>query len=155
MGRTVECCPVLSQSLGPPRILVADDDRLLRTLISKVLGAAGFHMRTVSDGEEAWELIGTHHYDMLLTDCQMPRLTGLELITRIRESGMTIPIILMSATVNADWVSKNPRQKISAVIEKPFSAFALADTVRDVLQAGSCGVSHNHQSVFRPTLTTK
>lgn len=60
----------------PRRILVADDDEAIRYLISTVLADAGFDVNAASDGQQAWEALLHEHYDLLVTDSHMPRLTG-------------------------------------------------------------------------------
>ena len=73
------------------RILVADDDEGTRHLISAVLAGAGFDVNAAADGQQAWEALLHEHYDLLVTDNEMPRLTGIQLIERICEAGIACP----------------------------------------------------------------
>jgi two-component system, chemotaxis family, sensor kinase CheA len=87
------------------RILVVDDARLMRALVSDLLYQAGFKVFTAADGQEAWEILQQEKIDLMVTDVNMPRLDGLTLTLRIRASQhlSQLPIILMSATdVDAD-----------------------------------------------------
>ena len=93
----------VADSSEPPvparrRILVADDDEGIRRLISAVLARAGFDVNTASDGQQAWEALLHEPYDLLVTDNEMPRLAGVELIARIRDAGMSLPVIVASGT---------------------------------------------------------
>src|ERR1035438_8912209 len=137
--------PVLTRSR---RILVADDDESIRYLLSTVLAGAGFDVNTASDGQQAWEAILHGHYDLLLTDNDMPRLTGIQLIERIREAGMSLPVIIASGTFPVERVRNDPQHQIAAALPKPFRIPELLDTVRDVL-ASSPGDTTKHNAAAR------
>lgn len=122
----------------PRRILVADDDEGIRSLLSAVLGDAGFNVNAASDGQQAWEALLHEHYDLLVTDNEMPRLVGIELIERIRDAGMTLPIIIASGSFPMEKVRDHPELQIAAALPKPFRIFELLDAVQDVVRA-SCG----------------
>src|SRR6478752_4659806 len=82
-----------------PGILMCDDEvHILRAAEFK-LKRAGYEVRTCFDGQEAWEAIQADLPDLLITDYQMPRLDGLQLITRCRttEATMALPIVLLTA----------------------------------------------------------
>ena len=137
--------PVLTRSR---RILVADDDEGIRYLLSTVLAGAGFDVNTASDGQQAWEAILHGHYDLLVTDNDMPRLTGIQLIERIREAGMSLPVIIASGTFPVQRVRNDPQLQIAAALPKPFRIPELLDTVRDVL-ASSPGDTTKHNAAAR------
>lgn len=126
---------------------------LLGKLISGALGRAGFDVNIVSNGEEAWESIISDRYDLLLTDYEMPRLSGLELITRIREGGGTIPSVIMSGYTGLEMEHQNSKLQIGAVISKPFTSFHLVDTLREVLEIARCGPEGNPASGHSTPLT--
>jgi len=117
------------------RILVADDDEGLRHIISTALVHAGFEVNAASDGQEAWEALLHERYDLLVTDIEMPRLPGINLIKRIREVGMSLPVIIASGTFPVERVRNDPQLQIAAALAKPFRIPELLDTVRDVLVA--------------------
>jgi CheY-like chemotaxis protein len=102
------------------RILVADDDPVIRRLISDVLINNGFTVNTASNGEQAWEALQYDNYDLLVTDYEMPHLTGIELIERIRKVGMSLPVILVSGSFSAESVRDHPQLQIAAVLPKLF-----------------------------------
>ncbi len=81
------------------RILLCDDEiHILRAAEFK-LKRAGYDVRVASDGEEGWELIQQEIPDLVVTDCQMPRLDGLALIARAREHEATrdLPFFMLTA----------------------------------------------------------
>lgn len=117
------------------RILLAEDEAVLRMLICDTLEDEGYELDTASDGEEAWSAYSEKEYDLLILDYMMPRLTGLELIGRIRESGRTpYPRMLMLS-------AKNQRSEQERVIEagadafmsKPFSPMELVRKVKELV----------------------
>ena len=69
----------------PTKVLVVDDHELSRELFCKVLTAAGYAVRAVSDGLNARRHIKETRFDVVLTDVSMPEMDGLELLTKIRE----------------------------------------------------------------------
>src|ERR1039458_9853176 len=91
------------------RILVADDDEDIRYLLSTVLAGAGYDVNAASDGQQAWEALLHGHYDLLVTDNDMPRLTGIELIGRIRKEGMSLPVIIASGSFPVQRVRNDPQ----------------------------------------------
>ena len=125
---------------GPPvpvrarRILVAEDDEGLRHVSATVLTRAGYEVDTVLDGEEAWEALHHEHYDLLVTDNDMPRLAGMELIRRIRETGMGLPIIIASSSLPIGGVRDYAQLQIAALIPKPFDLGEFLTVVSIALQ---------------------
>ena len=72
----------------PIRVLVVDDDESVRAVSVRVLQLAGYKVDTASDGEAGWEALRRDVFHLLITDNCMPRLSGLELIVRLRAAGM-------------------------------------------------------------------
>ena len=116
------------------RILFADDEEDIRHLISSVLAGDGFDVNATADGEEAWEALQHEHYDLLITDNEMPRLTGIRLIERIRDAGMNLPVIVASGCFFTEGVRDYAQLQIAAVIPKPFNIGEFLTTVRIALR---------------------
>ena len=131
-------CVTDSQNSSEPirawRILVADDDEDIRQLVSIALTGDGFDVDAAADGEQAWEALHHEHYDLLVTDNEMPRLTGLKLIERIGQEGMSLPVIVASGSFSTERVRDNPQLQITAAIPKPFDLWELMATVRNALR---------------------
>lgn len=79
------------------RILIADDELALGRSLARVLTNAGYEVVTVGDGEAAVEAIGTQHFDVVLSDIQMPGMTGVDLLREIRVHDLDVPVVLMTA----------------------------------------------------------
>ena len=94
----------------------------------------GFDVNAAADGEEAWEALQHEHYDLLVTDNEMPRLTGIKLIERIRDAGMSLPVIVASGFFSTEGVRDYPQLQIAAVIPKPFDIWEFLKIVRITLR---------------------
>src|ERR1051325_2499985 len=109
-----------SQGSAPAiQILIADDDPLLLQFVAAVLQDNGFAVDTAMDGEQAWDKLRRRHYDLLITDYEMPRLNGIKLVERARHEGFRLPVILVSGTVTADMARTAPELRIVAVLPTP------------------------------------
>jgi len=106
---------------GLASILYAEDDSVLRGLSADILTHSGYVVTPVEDGLEAWDALHSDRYDLLITDNNMPRMTGLELASKTRLEGMKLPIIVASGTVGLlagtdyDWL------RVAAKLQKPFA----------------------------------
>jgi DNA-binding response OmpR family regulator len=122
------------------RILVVEDDVSVRKAIVKVLISSGYEVDFAEDGAAGWEALQAQHYDLLITDNGMPRLSGLELVKKMRTAHMTLPAILASGSVRKEELTRYPWLQIAAALQKPFAVDKLLNTVKTVLlAAGSNG----------------
>jgi CheY-like chemotaxis protein len=80
------------------KILLADDDKLLRDSLAKVLSARGYEVLQAGDGEEAFSLAEANAPNLLITDIMMPKLSGMDLMEKIRHTvwGENIPMIVLT-----------------------------------------------------------
>lgn len=79
------------------QILITEDDLSQRKLMEAVLKNAGYAVRVAADGVEALRALDEQHIDLMLLDVMMPRLDGFELTRQLRESGSTLPILMLTA----------------------------------------------------------
>lgn len=79
------------------KILIAEDDFKLRQLFQRVLVREGYHVKAVSNGQEALEAMGSDYYDLIITDIMMPVMDGYELVRQIRDAGNKIPVLMITA----------------------------------------------------------
>jgi DNA-binding NtrC family response regulator len=125
--------PTLEQMVSPLRVLVVDDDIYVRELNAGVLLRSGYKVDTAEDGADAWKALNDHRYDLLITDNKMPRLTGLELIQKLRSENMMLPVILASGVLPLEELKQHPELRLDAVLAKPFTLPELLDAVKKVL----------------------
>ena len=79
------------------KILIAEDDIELRQLFYRVLTLHGYSAICVSDGKEALDVLDKEYVDLIISDIMMPNMNGYELASSLRESGITIPILMITA----------------------------------------------------------
>jgi two-component system, OmpR family, alkaline phosphatase synthesis response regulator PhoP len=139
--------PRLSPKAGGPamasakKILVVDDDRDIREMVARTVSRAGFSADTAQDGEEGWQAICMTPYDLIITDHEMPRLTGLSLIRRLRQLSHEPPCILISGNLPEPESALKGILHSDAYLEKPFSAVALIEKVYGILLYGDSQAS--------------
>lgn len=129
--------------MSQTRILVADDEAHITHVVALKLRNAGFEIHTAADGEEAYELACQEKPDLLITDLQMPYLSGLELCERLKNHPptSTIPAIMLTARGYALASSDLARTNIRLVLSKPFSPRDLLDKVKQVLNERAGGAT--------------
>jgi DNA-binding response OmpR family regulator len=116
------------------RILLVDDEQAILELGELALGRLGFEIRTALDGELGWEALQAGHFDLLVTDHRMPRTTGLELIKRVRDAKMEIPVVMVTGFVPETELCDQPELRPQALLPKPFTAKQLGDAVEATLR---------------------
>ena len=79
------------------KVLIAEDDRELRQLFSHVLEKNGYAAKGVGNGQEALEALGKEYFDLIISDIMMPVMDGYSLVRQLRESGSTIPVLMITA----------------------------------------------------------
>ena len=117
------------------RILVVDDDRTTRHVLSKVLTSAGFSVTVAKDGVEALAFLRKRRFDLLLLDVWMPRMTGLDLLERLRTRKVRPRVIVMTSDEAPETLLAAVRQQAFTYVHKPIASLELLHTVRDVLKA--------------------
>ena len=117
------------------RILVVDDDTYIRQLSTEVLINSGYQVNVAEDGAVAWQALNTDNYDLLLTDHDMPKVTGLELVRKLRAAHMDLPVILASGAMPTEELNRHPWLRIEATLLKPYTIAMLLGTVQEALRA--------------------
>lgn len=115
---------------GQRRLLVLEDDRSIRETSVAMLQRAGFIVDSAEDGEAGWEAICQRPYDLIVTDHDMPRLTGFDLLCRMRAAGINWPVVLVTGSMNLD---SRILEFFAAVLPKPYFLYELVITVQRVL----------------------
>lgn len=132
--------PVPSQTSPLQRILVVDDDTDLLKLNTEVLIHSGYEVDAAEDGAVAWQKLNTDRYDLLITDHNMPKLTGVELLKKLRAAHMALPAILATAALPEEEFIRSPWLQPAATLRKPYTVEEMLGTVKEVLRAtdGAC-----------------
>lgn len=119
------------------KILIADDEAHILHVLSMKLKNAGYEVITAEDGEEALELSYMEKPDLVITDYQMPFLSGLEFCKglRAREDTKAIPAIMLTARGFDMEATEMVDAGVAAVLAKPFSPREVLERVRSLLDA--------------------
>lgn len=127
------------QSNPPHRILIVDDDNFFRRLNSQVLLRAGYAVDAAEDGAAAWEALGVEAYDLVITDNNMPNVSGVELLEKLHAAHMTLPVIMATGAPPDAEFTKQPWLQPTAMLLKPITAAVMVRTVKKVLREASLG----------------
>ncbi len=115
-------------------ILVVDDAALMRRRIEASLVAHGYTIVTCVDGQEAWNWLQSHSTPaMVITDIEMPNMDGFTLIDRARQSGITIPMIVVSSRIAEEWSKEAQRLGATDYLTKGFTTQELVIKVKSLL----------------------
>lgn len=117
------------------RILVVDDDRVTRHVLSKVLTGAGFSTSVAKDGVEALKALRTKRFDLLLLDVWMPRMNGLDLLAKLRTRKSRPRVVVMTSDDAPETLLKAVREQAFKYVHKPVEPALLLQTVRETLRA--------------------
>lgn len=122
----------------PKRILIAEDDANIALAVKTILRKPtnGANITIVSDGQEALECLQQGEYDLLISDWNMPRLTGNELLAEVRANSATaqLPFLMLSARPDAADVMSSAGEGVTDYIAKPFENSELIEMVVRLLQ---------------------
>ena len=115
--------------LDMPSMLITDDDRAFRETLGGLFEQRGFHTMLAKDGQEAFEIIQRHKVHVVLLDMNMPRLTGLETIRRVKRVYAAVPCILLSAEMNEALAEQARQADAFSTHAKPISLPEITLTV--------------------------
>ena len=131
--------PLLSTGAQEPnsrtRILVVDDEPELRRLNTEILRHSGYHVDAAEDGAAAWSALQLNRYDLLVTDNDMPKITGVELLKKVHATKMALPVIMATGTIPEEEFERHPVIKPAVTLLKPYTLQEFLSAVRKVLKA--------------------
>jgi two-component system, NtrC family, nitrogen regulation response regulator GlnG len=128
---------------GPRTILVADDDKAVRTVVDQALAREGYVVRSTSNAATLWGWIADGEGDLVITDVVMPDENGLDMLPRIKQARPVLPIIVMSAHSTLLTAVKATERGAYEYLPKPFDLNELLRTVKSALslESGAAPVS--------------
>jgi CheY-like chemotaxis protein len=141
-GRGLEHASTVSQKYPPRQILVVDDDPDTRQLSVDVLVSSDFEVDAAVDGADAWEALQVKHFDLVITDNKMPRMTGLELIEKVRYTRLALPVIMATRQLPTLEFERKPWLLPDEILQRPFSNDDLLGAVKKVLRTDDANWNH-------------
>ena len=130
----------------PPTILIVDDSSTTRAMIKRVIGMTGLavgQLLEAGDGQAGLAVMESSPVDLVLADLNMPVMEGVEMIRRMRqvEKFRGIPVVVISAQPDERLVSQLKRDGVVAYLAKPFTAEAVRDVIRPILDPHKTEIS--------------
>ena len=115
------------------RILVVDEDQDIRCLYSEVLAGGGYDVDAAQDGNVAWDALQANCYQLLVTEHYLPKLTGIQLVRKLRAAHIALPVVMAATTLPMYELHRDVSLQFAATLEKPFGMDVLLNTVKSVL----------------------
>jgi EAL domain-containing protein (putative c-di-GMP-specific phosphodiesterase class I)/ActR/RegA family two-component response regulator len=135
------------RDVPPKSVLVVDDEPSFVRAVARVLSGAGFYVTTAHNGAEAADAIASQAFEAILSDIQMPELSGVDLLSLVRTHDLDVPVILMTAAPTLETaleavslgalqylVKPVPNDKLIAVVERACRLHRIARMKRDALR---------------------
>ncbi len=119
--------------MSKPRILVIDDEEIVRISCKKCLTPEGYDVTMAGTGLEGMKLTKENHYDLILTDLKMPDMDGMEFLMMIRETQPGAKVIMITGYSTTDHAEEAMRLGASNYVEKPFTPDVLIAAVKEAL----------------------
>jgi DNA-binding NtrC family response regulator len=116
------------------RILVVDKSSDLRLLYADALSSPACRVDVAEHGASAWAALQLHRYHLLITENELPNLTGNELLKKLRAARMDLPVVIVVESLPAREPLRRPLLPCAATLLKPFVLDALLDTVNNLIQ---------------------
>jgi len=115
------------------RILVIDDTKNIRMLLTKCLEHEGYQVDTASDGQEALDMFKKGRYDLAFLDIKMSKLSGTEVLKSIREVGIETPVIIITAYATVKNAVECTKLGAVTYIQKPFTAEKIRTVLNELM----------------------
>ncbi|MDA8431643.1 MAG: response regulator [Nitrospiraceae bacterium] len=119
--------------MNQKKILVVDDEEIVRTSCSRTLAPAGFDVRLARNGVEGLQVLEKETFDLVLTDLKMPNMDGIEVLRKIKEGWPQVEVIIITGYQTVDTAVKAIKLGAFDYIEKPFTPDALIAAVSKAL----------------------
>ena len=117
------------------RVLIVDDFSTMRRIIKNILKQLGFNNITeADDGTAAWEILTKDQIDFIISDWNMPQMTGIELLRKVRASEEfgDLPFLMVTAEAQQENIIEAVQAKVSNYIVKPFTAETLGEKINKI-----------------------
>ncbi len=119
------------------KVLIVDDFATMRRILKNILKQLGFkNLVEADDGTAAWEILESQEINLIISDWNMPKMTGLELLKKVRASSnySKIPFLMVTAEAQKQNVIEAVQAGVSNYVVKPFTAEAISDKLTKILK---------------------
>ena len=115
------------------KLLTIDDSKTIRLILARAFKDYSCMLVEAANGEEGLKAAAEHKPDVIILDITMPHMDGIEMLTRLRGTGDTTPVIMLTAEGGATSVEKAQHLGVSDYIAKPFQNEAIVEKVQRVI----------------------
>lgn len=119
---------------SPARILVVDDEEGMREFLGILLQKEGYQVETAQSGEEALARLGKDRFELVITDLKMPKMSGIEVLNRIKEKDPDVGVVLITAYASTETAVDAMRGGAFDYLAKPFDVEEMKEVVRGALR---------------------
>lgn len=116
------------------KALVIDDTKGIRLLLTECLELYGYKVFPVSSGQEALDVLNKESIDLAFIDIRMPEISGTEVLRRIREQGLNMPVVIMTAFATVKNAIDCTRLGAVAYLQKPFTAEKVKSVLKEIFE---------------------
>ena len=116
------------------KILVVDDETSLRDMLSILLQREGYLVDQAEDGAVAFAQVQENHYDLIISDIQMPRVTGIELLRQLRDQGNDVTVMMITAFSSTEEAVEAMKLGAYDYITKPFKNDEIRLVIKNALE---------------------
>jgi len=136
------------------RILVIDDEEVIRLLVGEILRSAGHQVTSAESAERALALLEEGDFDLVVSDVVMPGLSGLELVQTVRARRASLPVVLVTGAGTYDTLSRALTHGAAGLVTKPFAHAELQAAVDDALERAARSREELKERLLAPTLAS-
>ena len=115
------------------KILVADDEEALRTVLSSELEGEGYNVHSAADGQEAITLLQSNEFDLILLDIKMPNVDGFEVLKFVKDKSPKTKVVMLTGFADLKNAIESKKLGAEDFISKPYDLVDLLTTVERVL----------------------
>jgi len=115
------------------KILVVDDSKAIRDILSNILSLMGFHVAVADNGNEGLHLFLANSFDLVLTDLQMPGMDGWTLASHVKDKSPDTPVVLVTGEEKQGIVERLKDRCVDSVLFKPFRLEEIQEMVQKML----------------------
>ncbi|QCR31405.1 response regulator [Lysinibacillus sp. SGAir0095] len=115
------------------KILIVDDQKGIRLLLNEVFSREGYKVYQASNGVEALKIIENEEINCVMLDMKIPGMNGIEILSRIREKNLEMPVCMMTAFEGEDILTEANQLGITKYFRKPFNILDVRDEVNALL----------------------
>lgn len=119
----------MNNTLSTYRILIVDDEKKIRKSLSGLLEDNGYEVATACSGPECLQIMSTQHFDLIILDIIMPKMSGIEVLQKVKEKYKDTQVIMITGYANKEKANASFHLNACDFIEKPFESKEILNSI--------------------------